>query len=136
MKHLVSVSSAWNWSIKLMLIVLSKAGKINDKFRFAYCGMNHSNTWDPILFLVYSSSFNHHHHSYFIIMSFLSNERIISCMGLFFCSGSSLLDHFQHCLPTIVTFLLFSQWNVSFYMETLWQVLKSAMINSHLHIVV
>ena len=64
-------------------LLLSKAGKINDEFRFAYCGMNHSDNLDPILFLVYSLSFNHRYHSYFIIMTLLSNERIISCMGLF-----------------------------------------------------
>ena len=44
-------------------------------FKFAYCGMNQSNTLYPALILVYSLSFIHHHHPYFIINTLSSNEK-------------------------------------------------------------
>ena len=112
--------------------------------------MNHSNTLDPILILVYSLSFNHHHHSYFIIMTLLSNESITTCIGLFiyrlfnfrsfptsFTHHTTWLNHSHSwpsswCLvlevlkrgcPAFKTFWLSSQWIVAFDIDTCWRVL-------------
>ena len=130
--------------------IIANLRNLFSEFWFAYCGMNHSNTLDPILILVYSLSFNHHHHSYFIIMTLLSNESITICIGLFiyrlfncrsfptsFTHHTTWLNHSHSwpsswCLvlevlkrgcPAFKTFWLSSQWIVAFDIDTCWRVL-------------
>ena len=94
------------FSENYLLLIVTFSEKIKDEFWFAYCGMNHSDTLDLVLILIYSLSFNHHHHLYFIIMTQLSNEKYNHLHGPFLCLDYSILDHFQHCLPTILHYLI------------------------------
>ena len=68
------------FSFKLFIVNLTmgKAEEFKDELQFAYCGMNHSDTLDPISISSYSLSFNHHYKSFFFIMTLLSNESIIT----------------------------------------------------------